>query len=108
MAILRVKINENSRIIDASPATYAGAVDGWIVTDNDTMTESAIIRLSDNLTDGRGVHLYKFVGNDIAACNQEEMDEEYASLPPPEPTDKERIAQLEAALTAIGEGIASV
>lgn len=58
--------------------------------------------------DNRGIPCYCREGDNAIRRTQEEMDADYAARPAPPPSDKERITALEEALTAIGEGIASV
>lgn len=70
----------------------------------------SIDRIPDDAFDDRGIPTYMLnheEGN-LVKRTWEEMDADYAARPPALLSDKERIAALEDALTAIEEGIASV
>lgn len=59
----------------------------------------SITEIPEETTDERGILLYKFEGDKVVKCTKEEMDADYVP-PVHQPSDKERIAALEAQLAA--------
>ena len=53
-----------------------------------------------SIMDDRGIYRYKLVDGKPVERTQEEMDADYAAIPPLPPSDKERITALEAQLAA--------
>lgn len=128
--IVYVKTDDANRITAVKSSAFLSDVTGWTEIDSgygDKYHHAQGNYFEKPIMDERGIRRYKayafvdapegkiiarFFKNGVEYLiferTQEEMDAEYAARPAPPPSDKERIAQLEAALTAIGEGIASV
>ena len=128
--IVYIKLDDANRITAVNSSAFLSVATGWTEIDSgygDKYHHAQGNYFDKPLYDDRGIKRYKTIpfvdapeGEIIARFfkngieyliferMQEEMDADYAELPPPPPSDKDRIAQLEAALAAIGEGIASV
>lgn len=129
--IVYIKSDAQNRIDAVDSSAFLRDTDGWVEIDRgfDTRHHHAQGNYFEKpLYDDRGIHRYKTVlATDVASSEimpivqyeweddlwevyertQEEMDADY--IPPvPHPDPTERIAALEAAMTAIEEGIASV
>lgn len=128
--IVYIKPDAQNRIGDVNSSAFLTDVDGWREIDSgfgDKYHHAQGNYFSKPLYDERGIKrymtellpdddfdremigLYEFEGEQwgIYERTQEEMDADYIPpVPVPDPT--ERIAALEAAMTAIEEGIASV
>jgi hypothetical protein len=61
----------------------------------------------DRLINDRGQYRFKWDG-EVVERTQQELDDEWAGLPPQPPTSEERLASAEAAVLAIMEVLASV
>ena len=127
--IVYVKLDDANCITAVNSSEFLRNTDGWTEIDSgygDRCHHAQGNYFLKPIHDERGIKRYKayaFVdapeGEIIARFfkdgveylvferTQEEMDADYVP-PPHQPSDAERIAQLEAALTAIEEGIASV
>lgn len=84
------------RVCDLSPQNMEGN-SGW--------TDADVTALGDDpeyatLHDARGVLRYKLENGAAVQRTQEEMDADYEPMPMP-PTEEERIAELEAAMTVL-------
>lgn len=127
--IVYIKPDEQNRIKAVNSSAFLRDTDGWIEIDSGIDTrhhhaqgnyfpkpiydERGIMRYMTALVgycaDRTPLHEYVYDGEDwgIYERTQEKMDADY--IPPvPQPDPTERIAALEAAMTAIEEGIASV
>lgn len=106
-----VKINDKRLITNVNSSGFLSELTGWTQIDEGSgdkfyLAQGNYFPLP--IYDERGICHYKLEDGQPVERTQEEMDEEYAARPAPPPSDKERITALEAALTAIEEGIASV
>ena len=109
--IVYVRTDDVNRITAVNSSAFLRDVTGWTEIDSgygDKHHHAQGNYFDKPIMDDRGIYRYKLVDGKLVERTQEEMDADYATLPPMPPSDKERIAQLEAALTAIEEGIASV
>lgn len=109
--IVYVKTDDENRITAVNSSVFLRDTDGWTEIDSgygDKHHHAQGNYFDKPIMDDRGIYRYRLVLGVPQERTQEDMDADYAALPPPPPSDKERIAQLEAALTAIEEGIASV
>lgn len=108
--IVYVKRDDANRIIAINSSAFLPDTDGWTEIDRgygDKYHHAQGNYFEKPITDDRGIYRYKLEEGKPVERTQEEMDADYVP-PVPQPTDKERIAALEEALTAIEEGIASV
>lgn len=121
--IVYIKRNEDCEIIAVNSSAFLADTTGWDRIDSGYTQRHHHAQgnyFDKPLMDDNGVYRYCAYeeeyeyesgehahGWEIIERTDEEMAELYEP-PVPQPSDKERIAQLEAALTAIGEGIASV
>lgn len=106
-----VKTDEKNRITAINSNAFLSSLDGWIEIDSGTGDRYHHAQgnyFNKPIMDERGIFRYKLEDGKPVERTQEEMDADYAARPAPPLSDKERIAQLEAALNAIEEGIASV
>lgn len=106
-----IKTDDHNRITSVNSSAFLTNTDGWIEIDSGYTqrhhhAQGNYFPLP--IMDDRGIYRYKLVYGKPVERTQEEMDADYATLPPMPPSDTERIAALEAAMTAIEEGIASV
>lgn len=109
--IVYVKTDEQNRITAVNSSAFLRSTDGWTEIDSgygDRYHHAHGNYFDKPIMDERGIYRYRLVLGVPQERTQEDMDADYAARPAPPPSDKERIAALEAALTAIGEGIASV
>ena len=72
-------------------AVHDGPLDGAVCTDWSP---------SGSLMDERNVYRYKYTDGEVIERTAEEMDADYAAMPKRQPSDTERIAQLEEELKA--------
>lgn len=108
--IVYVRTDEQNRITAVNSSAFLKNADGWTEVDRGYGGRYGHAQNSyfdKPIMDERGVWRYKLADGKPVERTQEEMDADY-DPPIPHPSDEERITQLEAALTAIGEGIASV
>lgn len=109
--IVYVKTDDANRITAVNSSAFLRNMEGWIEIDSgygDKYHHAQGNYFDKPIMDDRGIYRYKLEDGKPVKRTQEEMDADYAALPPPPPSDNERITQLEAALNAIEEGIASV
>lgn len=98
-----VKINDKRRITAVDSSGFLTDLTGW--TQIDEGNEDKFYLAQSNyfpkmLTDERNIYRYALDENDkVCELTQEEMDADYEALPPP-PSDRKRIAALEAQLAA--------
>lgn len=108
--IVYIKTDEENRITAVNSSAFLSDVTGWTEIDSgygDRYHHAQGNYFDKPIMDDRGIYRYKLVDGAPVERTQEEMDADY--VPPVHaPSDKERIAALEEALTAIEEGIASV
>lgn len=106
-----VKVDDDGRIVNINSDAFQHDLDDWTKIDEgytQRYHHAQSSYLPNRIRDERGICRYKLVDGKPVERTQEDMDADYAARPAPPPSDKERIAQLEAALNAIEEGIASV
>lgn len=109
--IVYVKLDDANCITAVNSSAFLRDTDGWMEIDGgygDKYHHAQGNYFDKPIMDERGIYRYKLEGGKPVERTAEEMDADYAARPAPPPTDKERIAALEDALTAIEEGIASV
>lgn len=108
--IVYVKPDSENRIIAINSSTFLTDLTGWVEIDRgfgDRYHHAQGNYFPMPIYDERGICRYKLANGVPVERTQAEMDEDY--IPPvPQPDPTERIAALEAAMTAIEEGIASV
>ena len=108
--IVYVKLDDANCITAVNSSAFLRDTDGWTEIDSgygDKYHHAQGNYFPKPIIDMRGIYRYKLVDGVPVERTQEEMDADY--VPPiQQPSDKERIAALEQALTAIEEGIASV
>lgn len=108
--IVYVKLDDTNRITAVNSSAFLRDVTGWTEIDSgygDKYHHAQGNYFDKPIRDGRGICRYKLVDGKPVERTQEDMDADYVP-PVHQPSDKERIAALEDALTAIEEGIASV
>lgn len=108
--IVYVKLDDANRITDVNSGAFLRDVTGWTEIDSgygDKYHHAQGNYFDKPIMDERGIYRYKLVVGKPVERTQEEMDADWVE-PVPQPSDTERIAALEAAMTAIEEGIASV
>lgn len=108
--IVYVRLDERNVITEVNSSAFLNDAEGWTEIDRGYTqrhhhAQGGYFPLP--LMDDRGIYRYKLEDGKPVERTQEEMDADY-DPPTSQPSDAERIAQLEAALIAIGEGIASV
>lgn len=108
--IVYVKLDDANCITAVDSSAFLTDTDGWTEIDSgygDRYHHAQGNYFDKPIMDERGIYRYRLVLGVPQERTQEDMDADYV---PPEikPSDKERIAALEDALTAIEEGIASV
>lgn len=129
--IVYVKTDEQNRIQAVNSSAFLPDTEGWIEIDSgygDKYHHAQGNYFKKTLYDERGIHRYKTVlATEVESSEimpivqyeweddlwevyertQEEMDADWVE-PVPQPDQSQRIADLEAAMAAIEEGIASV
>lgn len=120
--IVYVKLNENNLITEVNSSAFLSDADGWTEIDSGHTQRHHHAQgnyFDKPIYDDRGIKRYRAypfadapAGEIIARFfkdgveylilerTQEEMDADYAALPPAPPSDKERIAALEAQIAA--------
>lgn len=109
--IVYIKPDDANRITAVNSGAFLRDVTGWTEIDSgygDRYHHAQGNYFEKPIMDERGIYRYKMVDGKPVERTQEEMDADYAARPAHPLSDKERIAALEEALTAIEEGIASV
>lgn len=105
-----VKTDEKRRITAVDSSGFLIDMEGWTQIDEGSGDRFYLAQSNyfpKPIIDERGIYRYKLEDGKAVERTQEEMDAEYVE-PEIQPSDEERIKALEDALTAIGEGIASV
>lgn len=111
--IVYIKPDEQNRILDVKSSAFLSNTEGWVEIDSgyeDKYHHAKGSYFPKSLYDNRYIcrYLYTPDGESLwRERTQEEMDADWVD-PVPQPDHTERIADLEAAMTAIEEGIASV
>lgn len=108
--IVYVKSDEDNRIIAINSSAFLINTEGWTKIDRgygDRYHHAQGNYFDKPIKDERGICQYKLVDGKSVERTQAEMEADWEE-PVPAPSDAERIAALEAAMTAIEEGIASV
>lgn len=108
--IVYVKTDDANRITAVNSSAFLRDVTGWTEIDSgygDRYHHAQGNYFDKPIMDERGIYRYKIEDSKPVERTAEEMDADYVP-PVHQPSDKERIAALEDALTAIEEGIASV
>ena len=102
--------DESGRITAINSDTFLPSLDGWTRIDEgygDKYHHAQGNYFDKPIMDDRGIWRYKLENDIPMERTQEEMDADY--IPPaPAPDNNQRIADLEAAIAALEEGIASV
>lgn len=101
--IVYVMLDERNLIADVNSSAFLTDTTGWTEIDSgygDKYNHAQGNYFPKPLYDDRGIKRYKLEDSKPVERTQEEMDADYAALPPPPPSDKERIAQLEEELKA--------
>lgn len=108
--IVYVKTDDANRITAVNSSAFLRDVTDWTEVDRgfgDEYHHAQGNYFDKPIMDMRGIYRYRLVLGVPQERTQEDMDADYVP-PVQKPSESERIAQLEAALTAIEEGIASV
>lgn len=108
--IVYVKTDDANRITAVNSSAFLRNTDGWTEIDRgygDKYHHAQGNYFNKPIMDERGIWRYRLVLGVPQERTQEEMDADYVP-PAHKPSDAERIAALEAAMTALEEGIASV
>ena len=108
--IVYVKLDDANLVTAVNSSAFLRDMTGWTEIDSgygDKYHHAQGNYFDKPIMDDRGIYRYKLVDGKPVERTQEDMDADYVP-PVSQPTDKERIAALEEALTAIEEGIASV
>lgn len=101
--IVYVKTDDANRITAVNSSAFLLDLTGWTEIDRGYTQRHHHAQgnyFPKPIYDDRGIKRYKMEDGKPVERTQEEMDADYASLPPPPPSDKERIAQLEEELKA--------
>lgn len=104
--IVYVKTDEDGRITAVNSSAYISDADGWTEIDSGYEWHHHHAQGSyfpAPIMDERGIYRYKLEGGVPVERTQAEMDADYASRPAPPPSDKERIAALEAQNAQLAE-----
>lgn len=105
-----VKTDDKNRITAVNSSAFLSSLEGWQEIDSgfgDKYHHAQGNYFDQPIMDDRGIYRYKLVEGAVVERSQEEMDADY--IPPvPVPDNNQRIADLEAAIAALEEGIASV
>ena len=108
--IVYAKLDDANRITAVNSSAFLRDTDGWTEIDRgygDKYHHAQGNYFPKPIMDERGIYRYKLEDGNPVERTQEEMDADYVP-PVHQPSEAERIAALEAALTAIEEGIANV
>ena len=108
--LVYVKLDDANRITAVNSSAFLRDVTGWTEIDSgfgDKYHHAQGNYFDKPIMDERGIYRYKLVDGQPIERTAEEMDADYVP-PVHHPSNAERIAALEQALTAIEEGIASV
>lgn len=101
--------DERGCILEVNSSAFIGG-EGWTAIDHgygDRYRLAMGNYFPKPITDERGIPRYRWTGTEAIERTQEEMDADWVE-PKPEPSDAERIEQLEQALAAFIGGITSV
>lgn len=101
--IVYVKLDERNLIASVDSSGFLSDIDGWTEIDSgygDKYHHAQGNYFPKPLYDDRGIKRYKVEDGQPVERTQEEMDADYAAIPPPPPSDKERIKALEDQLAA--------
>ena len=85
-----IYVDSNNRVLSANPNSMEGNT-GWYPAPENLPSE---------LCDSRGIALYNYIDSELITRSQSEIDGDYTPPPPTQPTDSQRIAQLEEELAA--------
>lgn len=108
--IVYVKHDEFNHIQAVNSSAFLTDTDGWVEIDSgfgDRYHHAQGNYFDKPLYDDRGICCYKLVDGQPVERTQEEMDADWVE-PEPAPDPTLRLDEIEAALKAIEEGIASV
>ena len=103
-----VKPDKNGYITDVSSSAFLSDHVGWVEIDHgigDKYYHAQGHYFPKPVLTERGVCRYKLMGGAPAECSAEEIAAQEAALPMPDESDKERIAELEAALDLLLSGV---
>lgn len=98
-----VQTDDRNRITAVNSSAFLNDLTGWTEIDSGDDVRFMYARgnyFNPPIMDTRCVWRYKLVDGKPVERTQEEMDADYAARPAPPPSDKERIAALEAQLAA--------
>lgn len=101
--IVYVKLDGKDRITAVNSSAFLRDTDGWTEIDRgygDKHHHAQGNYFPMPIMDERGICRYKLEDGKPVERTKEEMDADYAALPPPPPSDKERITALENQLAA--------
>lgn len=101
--IVYIKTDDVNRITAVNSNAFLHDTDGWTEIDSGYSQRHHHAQgnyFNKPIMDERGIYRYKMEDGTAVERTQEEMDADYAARPAPPPSDKERIAQLEAQLAA--------
>lgn len=101
--LVYVKLDDQNRITAVNSSAFLPDVTGWTEIDSgygDRYHHAQGNYFDKPIMDERGIYRYKLVDGKPVERTQEEMDADYAARPASPPSDKERIAALEAQLAA--------
>lgn len=108
--IVYVKTDDANLITSVNSSAFLCDVTGWTEIDSgygDKYHHAQGNYFAKPIIDDQGIYRYKLEDGKPVERTQEEMDTDYVP-PAQKPSEAERIDALEAALTAIEEGIANV
>lgn len=96
--IVYVKLDERNLISAVNSSAFLTDTTGWTEIDRGYSQRHHHAQgnyFDKPLYDDRGIKRYKLEDGIPVERSQEEMDADYAAIPPPPPSDKERIKALE-------------
>lgn len=103
-----VKANVDGYITDVHSSAFLNDLDGWVEIDSgngDKYHHAQGHYFPYPIITDSGVWRFKLVDGVPTECTEGEIAEQEAALPPPAMSDKERIAELEAALELLLSGV---
>lgn len=103
-----IKVDDRGYVTDINSSEFLRNPTGWVKIDEgygDKYHHAQGGYLPEALYTDSNVYRYKYADGAIAECTAEELAEQEANLPAPPMSDKERIAELEAALELLLSGV---
>lgn len=106
--IVYVKTDEAGHITAVASSGFLQNTDGWTEIDRgsgERYYHAQPRYFPDHILTENGVWRYKLMGELVVSCTPQEIAAQEAALPPEPMSDKERIAELEAALELLLSGV---